>query len=195
VGTDLTETPSSTACPSCGAALRPAAPWCTLCYADLRPKPVPVDPPAPPVSATPPVTASYGVPAGDPLTQPLVELLPAVVGPSEQEPEGPAVVGGATWPCTVCDAPNEIEQSICSACGQPFLASIRVGDKPVLVLPIIGDLGAMSRAQRAGVAVGLVALVLVPLALITLLLTPAKDKQVPVQTPVVTTSTQPAGGP
>ena len=30
-----------TACPACGAALRPGAPWCTLCYADLRTAPEP----------------------------------------------------------------------------------------------------------------------------------------------------------
>ncbi len=30
------------ACPRCGAHVRPGADWCTLCYADLRPAPVPV---------------------------------------------------------------------------------------------------------------------------------------------------------
>src|SRR3954471_21322313 len=28
-------------CPACGARLAPAAEWCSLCYADLRPAPVP----------------------------------------------------------------------------------------------------------------------------------------------------------
>jgi ribosomal protein L40E len=35
-------------CPACGAALRPGAPWCTLCYADLRPAPGPGPSAAPP---------------------------------------------------------------------------------------------------------------------------------------------------
>ena len=189
VGTDLTETPSTTACPSCGAALRPGAPWCTLCYTDLRPKPDPVAPsPAPPV--TPPLTASYGLPAGDPLTQPLVDFLPAAADPAPRA--AVPVVTGSSWPCTVCESVNDLQQSLCSACGQPFLAGIKVGDKPVLVLPLLGDLGAMGRGQRAGVALGVVALVLVPLALITLLLTPNKKKDPPVQTPTVSTSTQPS---
>jgi hypothetical protein len=189
VGTDLTETPSTTACPSCGAALRPGAPWCTLCYTDLRPKPAPVAVVAPPVPVTPPVTASYGLPAGDPLTQPLVDFLPSSVAP-----EPVVAVSTATWPCSVCDEVNELQQSLCAACGQPFLASIKAAGKPVLVLPLVGDLGAMGRGQRAGVALGVLALILVPLALITLLLTPAKKKDPAVQTPVVSTSTQPSSG-
>jgi hypothetical protein len=45
-------------CPACGAALRPGAPWCTLCYADLRPAPADAAPEpsyAPP--SPPPVPA------------------------------------------------------------------------------------------------------------------------------------------
>lgn len=33
-------------CPCCAALVRPGAPWCTLCYADLRPAPEPEREPA-----------------------------------------------------------------------------------------------------------------------------------------------------
>ncbi len=46
-------------CPRCGAHARSDAEWCSLCYADLRPAPVPV-----PVSDPPgPVTSAADVPA------------------------------------------------------------------------------------------------------------------------------------
>ncbi|MCW2667343.1 MAG: hypothetical protein JWN57_2305, partial [Frankiales bacterium] len=45
------------------------------------------------------------------------------------------------------------------------------GDVPLLVLPVVGDLSRFSRGQRAGLALGAVAALLVPLALLTLVLT------------------------
>lgn len=164
MGTDLTATPRTTACPSCGASLRPDAPWCTLCYADLRPKPAP----APPVTAAP-ATAAYSAPAGDPLTQPLLDFL----GPSV--PAQPTPGAQPTWPCSRCEARNPFASSQCSVCGGDFLAAVKDADAPRLVLPLVGDLGAMSRGRRAGLALGLVALLLVPLALLTLLLTHRPD--------------------
>lgn len=164
----MTETPPTTACPSCGAALRPGAPWCTLCYTDLRPQPEP-EPVAQEPSAplTVPATAAYGVPVGDPLTQPLVDFLPRAAPRAEV----PAAQAQAAWPCLSCSAVNPLSEDRCSVCGQPFLAAVKASDKPLLVLPLLGDLGAMGRGKRLGVAAGLVAIVLVPLALITLLLT------------------------
>jgi ribosomal protein L40E len=178
VGPDLTEMPHTTACPSCGAALRPGAPWCTLCYTDLRPK---VEPEPVPVAAEPslpvtaPVGAAFGIPAADPLTQPLTDFLP--VQPSEEAAPAVEPTSAATWPCTTCAAANPISEDSCSVCGQPFLAAMKVLDKPLLVLPVVGDIGAMSRGGRIGLAMALVAMLLVPLALITLLLTgrPPKD--------------------
>ena len=50
-------------CPSCGAARKPAAPWCTQCYADLRAAP------APPVrSGAPDVPRPQRAPSGWPCT-------------------------------------------------------------------------------------------------------------------------------
>lgn len=52
-------------CPGCGAALRPAAPWCTQCFLDLR-TPVPAPPDQPPVAlpTTVPPTAGWPCPCG-----------------------------------------------------------------------------------------------------------------------------------
>lgn len=144
-------------CPSCSATLRAGAPWCTLCYADLRPKvevrPVVVEPP--PVAV--PVRAAYGLPAPDPLTGPLTD--PGGAPTAGVRPE-------ATWPCATCGAANGLTAPACGACGAGFLASLRADQGPLLELPVVGDLGAMSRAQRLGLAFGAV---LVLLALIVVL--------------------------
>lgn len=171
MGPDLTDMPRATACPSCGAAARPDAQWCGQCYADFRPAPVP----APPVSApiTTPAVASYGAPAGDPLTGPLLDLLPdvPVLAAVPAAPAAPVPTAGeATWPCTTCGASNLLSESLCGACGAPFLAQVR-GSGPSLVLPLVGDLFALSRGQRLGVAAAVVLAVVLPLALLTLLLT------------------------
>ena len=171
--TDLTDTSRATGCPSCGAALRPGAPWCTLCYADLRPArpepPATVLLPAAPVA--PASTASYGVAASDPLTQPLTAFLPAQAAPVVELPAQPAPPSTATWPCTRCASDNPFTASVCGTCGGAFLAALKDEEKPLLVLPLIGDVGKLSRGQRLGVAAGVIAAIMVPLALITLLLT------------------------
>src|SRR3954463_7136302 len=65
------EIPGTDRCPKCGAAVRYGDPWCTLCYADLRPPPPPEPAPLPdapaPVPAIPP------------------EALTPVVGPSSEQ--------------------------------------------------------------------------------------------------------------
>lgn len=114
------------ACPACGAALRPDAPWCTLCYADLRPKPEPEPLPEPPPAQHP------GIP-----TQP--------------PHEGP----GPTWPCTVCGTANPIARDSCIGCGSGFLAGAR-SEAPLLDLPVVGDLTKLSRVQRVALAGGVV---------------------------------------
>lgn len=172
VGPDLSAAPRATACPSCGASVRPDAAFCGQCYADFRPKPAAA--PAPPPPTAPAPTAAYGVPAGDPLTAPLLDFLPEV-------PTAPATAVGAaapavpagepTWPCQRCDSANPIAASVCEVCGSSFLAAVSEESKISLVLPGIGDLGRFSRAQRIALAFGALAAVLLPLALVTLLLT------------------------
>ncbi len=134
MGVDLGAGPRGTACPGCGAALRPDAPWCTLCFADLCPTPEP---------------AAARAPA----------------------PDAPLLGDGPSWPCSRCAAANGYERDTCRTCGASFLAAVKDDEAPLLVLPGVGDLSRLGRPQRLLLALGVVLAVLVPLAVITLLLT------------------------
>ena len=137
--------------------------------------------------------ARYAAPAGDPLTQPLLDFLPAAPEAATEAPPAAApVVQGVepTWPCTACAARNPIAATVCGACGTAFLAQVSAETKVRLVLPVVGDLGAMSRGKRVGVALGFVAAVCVPVALLTLALTGSPPKDEPV-TPAPVVSAQP----
>ncbi|HUR13121.1 MAG TPA: zinc ribbon domain-containing protein [Mycobacteriales bacterium] len=165
MGPDLNEAPRTTACPSCGAALRPDAQWCSLCYHDLR---------APAAPVVPEPTPAYD--GSDPLTAPLLDLLlPAapVAQPEQAQPAAlPAVpvVQEAEWPCTRCGLRNALTASTCRDCGSPFLGG--ASEAPALVLPGVGDITKLSRGHRVMVALGVVLAVVIPLALMTFLLTP-----------------------
>lgn len=156
-------------CPSCAATVRAGSPWCTLCYADLRPKPAPEPPP---VLQAPPA-ASYGTPALDPLLAPA----PTAAGPTAGT-SGAGTTAGAsagtsgavpTWPCTTCGAANAITLPACASCGAGFLSRLRETEGPLLELPVVGDLGAMSRGQRLGLAAGVVLAVIALVAVLGLL--------------------------
>ena len=62
--------------------------------------------------------------------------------------------GDPTWPCTSCRSANALADDLCGACGSPFLEGLRAIDPPLLVLPGLGDVAALSRARRLGLAVG-----------------------------------------
>ena len=147
--------PEVTRCPECAATLRPDAPWCTLCYADLRPAPAPAPPP-PPVARLAPIPAAYAALDLDPLTAPLE----ALTGRSAPV---------ASWPCATCGAANDLTYSACAGCGAGFLAGLREAEGPLLELPVVGDLGALSRAQRLGLAAGVVLAVITLVALLGVL--------------------------
>lgn len=119
-------------CPHCAGAVRPDAPWCTQCWADLRPASTPV-----------PVAAA---------------------GPASSPTRG---LGG--WPCGGCGHVNAVDLDACQACGSGFLAGLRAHEAPLLVLPGVGDVTRLSRGQRVGTACGVVLLVLVLVALLSLL--------------------------
>ena len=143
---DLLE--SATRCPHCRASVRPGAPWCTLCHADLRPPPPPVQDPV-----------RDPVPVLDPLTAPAAALgLPA---PAATDP---------TWPCSTCGARNAIERDACASCGAGFLARLREAEGPLLEIPGVGDLTRMSRAQRTVLAFGVVLAFIVLTVLLSVLL-------------------------
>ena len=132
-------------CPACGASLRPGAPWCTLCYTDRRAAQAPAPPPGPPAAV--PLTTS---------TTAATTTAATATGPA-LGPE-PLPASGASWPCGSCGAANALGDSACAACGAGFLAGLREAEGPLLELPVVGDLGAMSRAQRLGLAAGVVLL-------------------------------------
>lgn len=197
VASDVSGSTRMTACPACGAALRPGSPWCTLCYHDLRPpEPVQASQPIRPATlpTTAPPNAAYGPVAADPLTQPLIDFLPAPGGPAPG-PEAvrlrPAVASeGASWPCATCGSPNPLNETCCAVCGAEFLAAVR--KRPSLVLPVVGDLGRLSRSQRLWAAFVAAMVVILPIALITLVLSqrPPKTDLTPVT--VVTPTSAPA---
>ena len=132
----------ATRCPHCRAAVRPGAPWCTLCHADLRP--------APPAPEPEPVLAAAPAP-----------VAPAAAAPSRS--------GEPVWPCATCGAANPFTLDACAACGAGFLSSLRESEAPLLEIPGVGDLTRMSRGQRLGLAFGVVLAVIALVALLGLL--------------------------
>jgi hypothetical protein len=129
-------------CPQCRGLVRPDAAWCTQCWTDLRP--VAAAGPEPVVAAAPAVGPGAG-------------------GPGAQRSPQP---GG--WPCSGCGASNAVELDRCAACGLGFLSGLSKSEPPLLVLPVVGDLAVLSRAQRLGVAGVVVLLVVLLTALASL---------------------------
>jgi len=78
---------------------------------------------------------------------------------------------GRAGRCSRCAAANGYERDTCGTCGASFLAAVKDDEAPLLVLPGVGDLSRLGRPQRLLLALGVVLAVLVPLAVITLLLT------------------------
>lgn len=128
VGLPAAEVDDVDRCPSCGASTTPEVAWCTLCYsrfdvpAASRPVPVPT------------------VPGGVPGTAAVAVAPEAAGGPVSSE---------ATWPCSTCGGAVPLADTAC-ACGTPFLAGAAV--RSALPLPGVGDLAALSRGRRLGVA-------------------------------------------
>lgn len=86
------------------------------------------------------------------------------------EPEAPvALLPVGSWPCSACEQPNDLARVTCGGCGAAFLAAVRDAP-PTLVLPVVGDLLALTPVRRLGVAVVLVVALLLATALLGLLL-------------------------
>jgi hypothetical protein len=150
---DVAETTAPGArCPRCSAAVRPGAPWCTQCYA--------------------PAAAGEG---GRPATSPAAPGAPRTpAAATSQEAPAPAAVlvaelPAGSWPCAACQVPNDLAVAACQGCGTPFLAGERAA-RPTVVLPVVGDLLALSPVRRVGLAVGAVVAFVVITALLALLL-------------------------
>jgi hypothetical protein len=135
---------SSDRCPACAAAVPIGAPWCTLCFADLRPKPVAAPEPEPVHAVAPaPVPVSVGA-ASAPVDLPLPPD-PILDAPVMRAPK---IAGNraATWPCTGCGVSVPIEEMACPACGAGFLAREKVSVS--LRLPGVGDITQLSGSGR-----------------------------------------------
>jgi hypothetical protein len=153
-------------CPKCSALVRAGSPWCTLCYADLRPQPVAVQPVdiahATPQTAREP-EPSYAAAGGsfDPLTAPLSMLEAATgypqaapltatgtpdaveTGASDPRPAAPEQPAG--WPCSRCATLVSFDDMSCTTCGTPFLAG-GAGDADLIAR--IGR-GGLSKTMKA----------------------------------------------
>jgi hypothetical protein len=150
----------------------PGAPWCTLCYAELRPQPesapaaAPVVAPAvaapAPVHELPPDPILDG-PGPIPVSavtysavaatlappQPPVAREPAAV--PQPEPAPAPARESAGWPCLGCGAVMPLEENFCTQCGRAFLPTETL---PSLSLPVVGNLGGLDKAQRVWLMVG-----------------------------------------
>jgi hypothetical protein len=135
---------TSDRCPGCQAAVTPGAPWCTLCYADLR------------VPATAPAIAEYA-----PSMAAIAQSTPAQTAP-DPILDGPIAQAAPIarreltgWPCG-CGALVPMADNACSHCGRTFLPT---DDMPSVSLPGVGDLSKMDRTQKIVVTIvaGLVA--------------------------------------
>jgi hypothetical protein len=173
-------------CPACGAATPETVPWCSLCYADLRPVPaaaVPATRNVASVDVPPAAPDTLGDAAQDPLTAPISTLLsppteltpPAAATAPEPSPAAAEALPGlvdaqlasATWPCARCGAKVPLLSDACNECGAGFLNGAI--PPPTMSLPIVGDVQRLSKVQRFGLAAGLaVAIVAVFLLVATI---------------------------
>lgn len=149
-------------CHACGAAVTAGAPWCTLCYADLRePVLAPASAPAAPQPAARPTDAMAAQFASrrtePPLTQTGLEPDPILDAPVHTATAVATAPPG--WPCGGCGARMPLDADSCTQCGQPFLPKEAT---PSLVVPGVGDVAKLDRGQRIMlIAGGAVALILV----------------------------------
>jgi hypothetical protein len=95
-------------CPGCAAIVRPGSPWCTLCFTDLRPAPLP----------DPEPVGRHAV-AVNPLTTPLALLERST--PADGVVADGDVAAGPGWPCMRCGEQVGIELDVCPACGAGFM--------------------------------------------------------------------------
>lgn len=122
---------------------------CGRCSASVRP-------------GAPWCTQCYASPAAPPTTA-------TAAGVERPGPAGSSGSPAACWPCSACGEPNAFAEQACTACGTRFLAPVRYAP-PAVVLPVVGDLLALSPVRRSGLAVAVVAALVVVAALLGLLL-------------------------
>lgn len=144
-------------CPRCRALVRPGTPWCTLCYADLRPTPERVTPERPatepadlvPAVDEPAVAAAAALPVTTQPFDPLTAPIDALEGP----PPVPAGVDRAassavTWPCHRCGERVPFDDGICRSCGAVFLDGASEAD------PVLRRFGSVSSQAKVVIMLG-----------------------------------------
>jgi RNA polymerase subunit RPABC4/transcription elongation factor Spt4 len=161
-------------CPHCGALLRAGAEWCTLCYADLRPKPEPVAVGAPVDQLTAPhptLDAAAPLSALEAAALAIVHQTAPATTPATTPATGADssdAAGG--WPCTGCEEVVSFEENACPTCGTQFLDGAR--GEPDL-LDRIGPGGLPVSTQSliiAGGAVAMIAIIVAAMYIIGMLL-------------------------
>jgi ribosomal protein S27AE len=149
-------------CPHCGALVRAASPWCTLCFTDLRPAPEPVAVREPSYAGAP--APSLEAPASD-VFDPLTAPLSVVEAASQTGMVDPAAAAPATaaqdtkptgWPCTPCGEIVSFDEAACPKCGTVFLAGAT--GEPDLI-DRIGSRGISTSTQVGIIAGGSFALI------------------------------------
>lgn len=146
-------------CPQCGALLRTGAQWCTLCYADLRPKPEP-EPVA--VSTREPSYAAGAAPSA------LEVAAQALARQGEAGTDADTAEPPVGWPCT-CGETVSFDEDTCPTCGRRFLDGARGAPD---LLDRIGTGGLPVRTQTliiAGGAAAIIAIVTAALYIIGML--------------------------
>jgi hypothetical protein len=154
-------------CAHCGAKLANGAAWCSLCYApvvepalvgagsgdelrdELEDRLDGAQPDEPDGAWELPFDGPSLPRTGDLLVADIpVRLAPAASADAETdaktEPETDRTAG--SWPCVGCAALNPMGESVCHACGLPFLAHAKT--PPVLNIPGLGDIFQRSRPQQ-----------------------------------------------
>jgi hypothetical protein len=157
------------------------APWCTLCYADLRPAPEPVPEPvsvaaapaqmAPPtVTAPAPVAPAPAAPIVDVLGVIPPEPLPAgTVLPPDPHLDAPITkaadirLADPGWPCRHCGTAVPMAEDNCPQCHSPFLVP---EDFVEVTLPGVGNVRKLDTKMRT--ILGLVGALGVTLLLVVL---------------------------
>jgi ribosomal protein L37E len=169
---------SDVRCRACGAAVPAGADWCSLCFADLR-EPAPV---REPVSVAAESVAEAALPAPLPAAPPrpaanLLDVAPRhAAEPDDSDETAAGAVGAdaagpaanqATWPCQRCGEQVPMALDTCSACGAGFLSAASTTIE--MRLPVVGDVGRLSRTQRLLAGLGISLLVMLVLVLLATL--------------------------
>jgi hypothetical protein len=173
---------SDARCRACGAAVPEEAQWCSLCFADLR-EPAPVrervsvpaahsaeqdaysvdQTRAAPVAAPRPAASLLDVPPRHAAAAPDEAAAEAGPGGAAAE-EATEAAEEAKWPCLRCGEQVPISLDACHSCGAGFLAGSTTS--PSAHLPIVGDVGRLSRNQRVGLGFGVSIVVMIILILL-----------------------------